>query len=457
MTGTGGDPSLSLGTGGEPGTETLYREVEDSSPAALRASARNDSSARFPVSGSRFPLRRDDFPILKTKVRGETPLVYLDNASTTQKPQVVIDATSRYYAEENANIHRGVHWLSERATEAYDRVRLEAQAFLGARHAHEVIFTSGTTQGINLVASSFGEAFVKGGDEIVVTEMEHHSNLVPWQLMAERRGARVRAVPVTDRGELDLDALGGLLGPRTKLLAVTQLSNVLGTVNPIADIVKLAHARGVVVLVDGAQAAPRMPVDVQALGCDFFVCSGHKMYGPMGVGLLYGREEWLDRMPPYQGGGDMIDTVGIERSTFAPLPAKFEAGTPNVAGVVGLGAALGWIEAIGRDAIGAQEDSLVSYAIDRLASIEGLSVVGAPAKRAGVVSFVMDGVHPHDIGTILDEHGIAVRGGHHCAQPLMARLGLVATARASFGAYNTSEEVDALVEGLRTVRRVFPL
>ena len=409
----------------------------------------------FPVPGSLSS--RQDFPILATKVRGVAPLVYLDNAATTQKPQVVIDATSRYYAEENANIHRGVHWLSERATEAYDGVREQARAFLGAKHAHEIIFTRGTTEGINLVASSFGEAFVGPGDEIVVTEMEHHSNLVPWQLMAERRGARVRAVPVTDRGELDLAALGTLLGPRTRLLAVTHLSNVLGTVNPVADVVALAHERGVAVLVDGAQAAPRMAVDVQALGCDFYVCSGHKMYGPMGIGLLYGREDWLDRMPPYQGGGDMIDTVGIERSTFAPLPAKFEAGTPNVAGVVGLGAALGWIEAIGRRAIGAHEDSLVAYAVERLAATRGLSIVGAPAVRAGVVSFVMDGVHPHDIGTILDEHGVAIRGGHHCAQPLMARLGLVATARASFAAYNTSEEVDALVEGLRTVRQVFPL
>jgi cysteine desulfurase/selenocysteine lyase len=370
---------------------------------------------------------------------------------------VVIDATSRYYAEENANIHRGVHWLSERATEAYDRVREEARAFLGAQHAREIIFTRGTTEGINLVASSFGEAFVQAGDEIIVTEMEHHSNLVPWQLMAERRGARVRAVPVTDRGELDLEALGRLLGPRTKLLAVVHVSNVLGTVNPIAEIVALAHERGVAVLVDGAQAAPRIPVDVQALGCDFYACSGHKMYGPMGVGVLYGREQWLDRMPPYQGGGDMIDTVGIERSTYAPLPAKFEAGTPNVAGVVGLGAALGWIEAAGREAVGSHEDALVAYALEQLPSIEGLSVVGAPAARAGVVSFVMDGVHPHDIGTILDEHGIAVRGGHHCAQPLMARLGHVATARASFAAYNTPGEVDALVQGLHTVRRVFPL
>ena len=399
---------------------------------------------------------RAEFPILRTRVRGgDAPLVYLDNGSTTQKPQAVIEATSRYYAEENANIHRGVHWLSERATEAYDRVRESARAFLGAARAHEVIFTRGTTDGINLVASSFGEAFVKAGDEIVVTELEHHSNLVPWQLMAERRGARVRGARITDSGDLDVDALGSLLGPKVKLLAITQLSNVLGTVNPIAEIVALAHERGVAVLVDGAQSAPRMPVDVQALGCDFFVCSGHKMYGPTGIGLLYGRTEWLDRMPPYQGGGDMIDTVAIERSTYAPLPAKFEAGTPNIAGVVGLGAALCWIEGVGRASIAAHEDSLVTYALEQLPAVDGVSVVGSPAERAGVVSFVMDGVHPHDIGTILDGDGVAIRGGHHCAQPLMVRLGVPATARASFAAYNTRDEIDALIEGLRGVRRVF--
>jgi len=388
-------------------------------------------------------------------VRGDTPLVYLDNAATTQKPRVVIDATSRYYAEENANIHRGVHWLSEQATIAYDRVRDDARAFLGAAHAREVIFTRGTTDGINLVASSFGEAFVQPGDEILITEMEHHSNIVPWQLACERRGARVRAVPVTSDGELDLDALGALLGPRTRLLALTQLSNVLGTINPLAAIIALAHERGVPVLVDGAQSAPRMPVDVQALGADFFVCSGHKMYGPTGTGLLYGRTEWLERMPPYQGGGDMIETVGIERSTYAPLPAKFEAGTPNIAGVVGLGAALGWIEAQGRARIGTHEDALLAYAREQLAAIDGVRVIGNAAKSAGVVSFVMDGVHPHDIGTILDADGIAIRAGHHCAQPLMARLGVPATARASFAAYNTVDEVDALIAGLAQVRRVF--
>jgi cysteine desulfurase/selenocysteine lyase len=367
----------------------------------------------------------------------------------------VIDATSRYYAEENANIHRGVHWLSERATEAYERVRESARAYLGAQHRHEVIFTRGTTDGINLVASSFSEAFVQPGDEIVVTEMEHHSNLVPWQLAAQRRGARIRAVPVTERGELDLDALGALVGPRTRLVAVTHVSNVLGTANPVAEIIALAHDRGAAVLVDGAQSAPRVLVDVQALGCDFFACSGHKMYGPMGIGLLYGREDWLDRMPPYQGGGDMIETVGIEGSTYAPLPAKFEAGTPNVAGVVGLGAALGWIEGVGRETIGAHEATLVAYAVQRLQALDGVSVVGCPARREGVVSFVMDGVHPHDIGTILDAEGIAIRGGHHCAQPLMVRLGVGSTARASFAAYSSMEEVDALIAGLERVRRVF--
>ena len=335
--------------------------------------------------------RRQDFPILSARVHGgETPLVYLDSAATTQKPRAVIDATTRFYAEENANIHRGVHWLSERATVAYDRVREQARAFLGAAHAHEVIFTRGTTEGINLVASSYGEAFVSAGDEIVVTEMEHHSNLVPWQLMAARRGATVRAVRVTSDGDLDL-ATGDLLGPRTKLVALTQLSNALGTVNPVRDIVALAHEHGVPVLVDGAQSASRMPVDVRALGCDFFVCSGHKMYGPTGIGLLYGRTEWLDRMPPYHGGGDMIETVEIERSTYAPLPAKFEAGTPNIAGVVGLGAALGWIESVGRETIAAHETSLVAYTVERLSGLDGVTVVGAPKERAGVVSFVMDG------------------------------------------------------------------
>jgi cysteine desulfurase/selenocysteine lyase len=421
---------------------------------------------REPVPGSLLACRHE-FPILTTQVRGETPLVYLDNAATTQKPQSVIDATSRYYAEENANIHRGVHWLSEQATLAYDRVREQAAAFLGAEHASEIIFTRGTTESINLVASSFCEAFVREGDEVLVTEMEHHSNIVPWQLACARRGARVRGVPITQDGELDLSALGALLNPRTRLLAVTQLSNVLGTVTPIQEIIALAHAHGVPVLVDGAQAAPRMPVNVRALGCDFYACSGHKMYGPTGIGLLYGRQSLLDAMPPYQGGGDMISLVTIEYSTYAQLPAQFEAGTPNIAGVVGLGAAIDWIERAGQQGtddggrgtglarIAAHEHDLLQYAVARLPEVDGLTVVGRPAERAGVVSFTMTGVHPHDIGTILDADGIAIRAGHHCAQPLMARMGLAATARASFAAYNTREEVDALVDGLQRVRAIF--
>jgi cysteine desulfurase/selenocysteine lyase len=436
--------------------EVMNRESGIGNRESMLRAGRSAPSA----PDSLFPIPdsldcRHHFPILTTQVRAEAPLVYLDNAATTQKPQSVIDATSRYYAEENANIHRGVHWLSEQATLAYDRVREQARAFLGAEHASEVLFTRGTTESINLVASSFCEAFVRSGDEVLVTEMEHHSNIVPWQLACERRSASVRGVQVTPDGELDLESLGALLNPRTRILAVTQLSNVLGTVTPVKEIIALAHERGVPVLVDGAQSAPRMPVNVRALGCDFFACSGHKMYGPTGIGLLYGRRSLLEQMPPYQGGGDMIETVRIESSTYAPLPAKFEAGTPNIAGVVGLGAAIEWIERMGLDTISAHEHDLLTYAVERLPEIEGLTVVGRPAERAGVVSFTMTGVHPHDVGTILDADGIAIRAGHHCAQPLMARLGLPATARASFAAYNTREEVDALVDGLHRVRRVF--
>ena len=431
-------------------------------PGTVKAGTRDAGPGARPGAASALPAYdvdaiRRQFPILGTRVRGgDVPLVYLDNAATTQKPRAVIDATSRFYAEENANIHRGVHWLSEQATIAYDDVRERVRRFLGAEHAREIIFTGGTTDGINLVASSFGDAFVRPGEEVIVTEMEHHSNLVPWQLMAERRGATLRAVPVTNDGALDLDALGSLLGPRTRLLAVTHVSNALGTVNPIREITALAHARGVPVLVDGAQSASRLPVDVRELDCDFFVCSGHKMYGPTGIGVLYGRADWLERMPPYRGGGDMIDLVTIERTTYAQLPAKFEAGTPNIAGVIGLGAALGWIEAAGRERLERHEDDLVAYAVERLAEVDGLTVIGRPAHRAGLVSFVMDCAHPHDIGTIIDaSRGIAIRAGHHCAQPLMARFGLPATARASFAAYNTRDEIDTLVEALREVRRIF--
>jgi cysteine desulfurase / selenocysteine lyase len=397
---------------------------------------------------------RADFPILSTTVRGK-PLVYLDNAATSQKPRAVLDAMARYYEAENANIHRGVHFLSERATQAYDDVRERARKFLGAARAHEVIFTRGTTDGVNLVASSFGQAFVRPGDEIVVTTMEHHSNIVPWQLLCERSGATLRVAPITDGGELILDDLDALLTERTKLLAVAHVSNALGTINPIGRIIEMAHAKGVAVLVDGAQAAPHLQVDVASLGADFYVCSAHKMVGPTGIGLLYGRESWLDRMPPYQGGGDMIADVRFEKTTYAPLPAKFEAGTPPIAGVVGLGAAIDYLQTLGFDAIGKHEHALLEYATARVSEIEGIQIIGDAPEKASVLSFVVDGVHPHDVGTILDAEGIAIRAGHHCAQPLMDRLGLPATARASFSFYNTADEVDALVRGLESVKRVF--
>jgi cysteine desulfurase/selenocysteine lyase len=373
---------------------------------------------------------REDFPILRVSARGK-PLVYLDNAATSQKPQSVIDALTRYYTSENGNIHRGVHYLSERATELYDATRDAAQRFINAGHAHEVIFTRGTTEAINLVASSFGQEFVRSGDEVLISEMEHHSNIVPWQLMAERQGAKVRAIPMTASGELDLEAASGWLSDRTRLVAVGWVSNALGTINPVARIIEMAHARGIPVLLDGAQAAPHLAVDVLGIDCDFFVCSGHKMLGPTGVGLLYGKEKWLDRMPPYQGGGDMIQTVTIERSTYAGLPAKFEAGTPDIGAVVAYRAAIEYLENVGLEAIAAHEHELLDYATSRVQEIAGLRVYGTGPNKAGVLSFTMEGVHPHDIGTILDTDGIAVRAGHHCAQPVMKRLGVIHGARRS--------------------------
>jgi cysteine desulfurase/selenocysteine lyase len=405
-----------------------------------------------------FDVRRvrADFPILATPAgRGGVPLVYLDSAATSQKPRSVIEAETRYYETLNANIHRGVYWLSEQATLAYDRVRAQAARFLGARASEEVVFTRGTTEGINLLASSYTQAFLRPGDEVLVTGMEHHSNIVPWQLAAERAGIVLRAAPVTDAGELDLDAFERMLTERVKLVSVVQVSNALGTVNPVGRIVELAHARGAHVLVDGAQSAPHLGVDVAALGCDFFVCSGHKMLGPTGVGLLWGRAELLERLPPWQGGGDMIASVSFEGSTWAPSPQKFEAGTPNIAGVVGLGAAIEYLEAVGMDAIRAHEHELLDYATPRVAEVPGLRLVGTAREKAGVLGFVMDCAHPHDIGTVLDAEGIAIRAGHHCTQPLMRRLGVPATARASFALYNTREEVDALVTGLWKVREIF--
>jgi cysteine desulfurase / selenocysteine lyase len=397
---------------------------------------------------------RADFPILRRRIRGRQ-LVYLDNAATAQKPQVVIEAVNRFYSQENANVHRGVHYLSERATAAYDDARRKAAEFIHARHPHEVVFTRGTTDGINLVAQSFGRAFLRPGDEILITGMEHHSNIVPWQLICEQTGAVLRSAPLTDSGELDLDGFDRLLTERTRLAAIVQVSNAIGTVNPIKRLISLAHQRSVPVLIDGAQSAPHLPVDVQDLDCEFFVFSGHKLFGPTGVGILYGKESLLERMPPSQGGGGMIATVTIERSTWAPLPAKFEAGTPMVAEAIGLGAALDYVSDLGLKAIASWEASLLEYATQRLSEIEGLRIIGTAQHKASIVSFTLNGVHPHDVGTVLDDKGVAIRAGHHCAQPLMQHFGVPATARASFAFYNTHVEVDALVESLLDVTRMF--
>lgn len=397
---------------------------------------------------------REDFPILRIQPRGR-PLVYLDSAATSQKPRQVIDALRRYYEEENGNIHRGVHYLSELATLRYDETREATRRFINAESVNEVVFTRNTTEGINLVASSFGQAFVRAGDEIVVSLMEHHSNIVPWQLLCERTGAVLRAVPVTDAGELDLGAFESLLGPRTRLVALTWVSNSLGTVNPVGRIVEMAHARGIPVLLDGAQAAPHLPIDVQSVGCDFLSFSGHKMLGPTGVGVLYARGDWFDRLPPYQGGGDMIDTVTIEKTTYAKAPSRFEAGTPDIGSVVAFCAAIEYLERTGLDAIRQHEHALVAEATAQVGALPGVRLIGTAPGKAGVLSFTMEGVHPHDIATILDQQGIAVRAGHHCTQPLMHRFGCGATARASFYLYNTMDDVAALVAGLHRVREVF--
>jgi cysteine desulfurase / selenocysteine lyase len=397
---------------------------------------------------------REDFPILSQRVRGK-PLVYLDNAATSQKPRTVIDAVTRFYSAENANIHRGVHYLSERATVAYDEVRERVARFINAPSPREIVFTRGTTEGVNLVAQSWGRSTLGPGDEILITGMEHHSNIVPWQLVAAQTGATVRAIPITDAGELDLDAFNRLLTDRTRMLAVVHLSNALGSINPVHWLVARARERGVVTLVDGAQSAPHLPVDVQALGCDFFAFSGHKVFGPTGVGVLYGRAELLDRMPPWQGGGDMIETVTLEHSTWALPPARFEAGTPMIAEVIGLGAALEYVETVGRGAIGAWEEELLGYATEQVGELDGVRLIGTAREKASVLSFVVEGVHPHDVGAVLDDDGIAIRAGHHCAQPVMHHFGVPATARASFAFYNTRDEIDTLVRGLRRARTLF--
>ncbi len=397
---------------------------------------------------------RADFPILRQQVHGK-PLVYFDNGASTQKPQVVIDAVSDFYAHDYANIHRGVHTLSERATAAYEGTRDRVRRFLNAADKSEIIFTCGTTEAINLVAQSFGGQKVGAGDEIILTGMEHHSNIVPWQLLAERVGATIKVVPITDDGALDLDAYAGLFGPRTRMVGLVHVSNALGTVNPVQSMIETAHAHDVPVLLDGAQAVAHTPVDVQALGCDFYAFSGHKIYGPSGIGILYGRRELLEAMPPWQGGGDMITTVAFEESTYAAPPYRFEAGTPHIAGAIGLTAALDYVDAIGLPAIAAYEHELLAYATAAVSELPGLRLIGTAPEKASILSFVLDGIHPHDIGTVLDFDGIAIRAGHHCAMPVMTRFGVAATARASIGIYNTRAEVDALVVGLRKVQEMF--
>jgi cysteine desulfurase / selenocysteine lyase len=397
---------------------------------------------------------RADFPILRERIR-DRALVYLDNAATSQKPQVVIDSLRHYYEHENSNIHRGVHYLSERATEDYEAARQIVQRFLNAAGTQEIVFVRGTTEAINLVAQTYGRTHVGPGDAVLVTAMEHHSNIVPWQMLCEEKCARLLVAPINDRGELLLDEFTRLLGQGVKLAAVTHVSNALGTINPVERMIELAHRQGVPVLVDGAQAVPHCPVDVQALDCDFYAFSSHKLYGPTGVGALYGKSALLDAMPPYQGGGDMISSVTFEKTTYNKLPYKFEAGTPHIAGGIALGTAIQYVNALGLPNIAAYEDELLGYATETVSAIPGVRLVGTAAQKATVLSFVMEQVHPHDIGTILDREGVAIRTGHHCAQPVMQRFGIPATARASFAFYNTREEIDALAAGIEKVRKVF--
>jgi cysteine desulfurase/selenocysteine lyase len=408
------------------------------------------------VGEATFPVEevRRDFPILHQQVYGH-PLVYLDNAATSQKPRAVIDAISHYYERDNANIHRGVHFLSEHATEEHEAARRTVQRFLNAADKREIIFVRSATEGINLVAQTYGRKHVGAGDEVVITAMEHHSNIVPWQMLCEEKDARLRVIPINDRGELMMEELPKLLSKRTKLLAVTHVSNALGTITPLRKIIEIAHSHGVPVVVDGAQAVPHLKVDVQELDCDFYVFSGHKVYGPTGIGVLFGKRALLEAMPPYQGGGDMIRSVTFEKTLYNDLPYKFEAGTPNIGGAIGLGAAIDYVNHLGIDNIAAHEHDLLIYATEALSAIPDIRIIGTAAQKAAVISFIIEGIHPHDIGTILDRSGIAIRTGHHCAQPVMQRFRIPATARASFAMYNTRGEVDALVEGIQKVKEVF--
>ncbi len=415
-----------------------------------------DNSPGHVREGSDFDVEaiRRDFPVLDQLVNNK-PLVYLDNAATTQKPRAVIDAVSRYYAQDNANVHRGVHQLSVRATDIYEGARQAAQKFIGAERVEEIIFVRGATEAINLVAQTFGRSRIETGDEIIISHMEHHSNIVPWQILCEQTGAKLRVIPINDQGELEFDALRDMLGPRTKMVAVVHVSNALGTINPVEEIIAAAHQRGVPVLIDGAQATAHLKVDVRQLDCDFYTLSGHKLLGPTGIGVLYGKYRHLEAMPPYQSGGDMIESVTLEKTTYNTPPYKFEAGTPNIAGAAGLRAATEYISGIGLEQIGRHEQDVLQYAADALSAVDGIRFIGEARQRASVLSFVIDGVHPHDIGTILDREGVAIRAGHHCAQPVMERFDLAATARASFSLYNTHSDVEALVEGVRRVIEVF--
>jgi cysteine desulfurase/selenocysteine lyase len=397
---------------------------------------------------------RADFPILSLEVHGK-PLVYLDNAATAQKPKAVLEAITSYYTYSNANVHRGVHYLSGQATNLFEAARVKLARFLGAAHEKEIVFTRNATEGINLVAQAWGRVNVHAGDEVLISAMEHHSNIVPWQLLCEEKSAALRVIPMFDSGELDMDAFARHLTDRTRIVAVSAMSNALGTVNPVREIARAAHEAGALVLVDGAQASYHMPVDVRALDCDFFVLTGHKVYGPTGIGVLYGKAAILDAMPPWQGGGDMISSVTFEHSTWNVLPSKFEAGTPHIEGAVGLGVAVDYVTAIGMDRIQTHERDLLAYGTAALQEVPGLRLIGTAPTKASILSFVLDGIHPHDVGTIVDREGVAIRTGHHCAQPVMDRMGVPATARASLAMYNTREDIDALVAALRHVRKVF--
>ena len=416
--------------------------------------ARDASTRPAPPAQWDVERVRRDFPALHQQVHGK-PLIYLDNAATSQKPQVVIDALMAYYARENSNVHRGVHLLSEKATQAYEAGRACVQRFLNAADTREIVFVRGATEGINLVAASYGRTWVGAGDEIIISTIEHHSNIVPWQILCEEKGAVLCVIPVNDNGELLLDEYARLLGPRTKLVAVGHISNALGTINPIAQMIGMAHRQGVPVLIDGSQAVPHLRVDVRALDCDFYVFSGHKILGPTGIGVLYGKAEWLERMPPYQSGGDMIASVSFEKTTYNALPYKFEAGTPHIAGVIGLGVALDYLSGLGLDRVVAYERELLAYGTAALDAVPGVRIIGTAKEKASVLSFIVDGVHAHDVGTILDQAGVAVRAGHHCAMPVMQRFGVPATVRASLAFYNTHEELDVLVAGLHDVREIF--